>query len=107
MSSLLDIPREIRDIIFKLVLTATPPIHAHPTATSLLATNHQLHVETKESLLRLLGKGKLYRLDLLLFQEQDLRATWTFLPAHTRHIDTVEVDLRMEGGIPPNHFIQT
>ncbi|RYP42899.1 hypothetical protein DL770_011941 [Monosporascus sp. CRB-9-2] len=97
MAVLLNIPRELRDLIIRLVLLSgrPAPIDYHD-ASSL---NRQLHRETKDALERIPGRGRSYSLDLMLAREELLWPTWTLLPAYAQHVDSVDVTVRVVGGM--------
>jgi hypothetical protein len=123
MPVLLSLPRELRDIIIEVVLLARveppPSPAADPTprtdvsttcslrlpilppqvqysAYGLLLTNNQLHLETKDRLLRLPSP---YALDVMLLGDEDhydeLWPTWLCCPSRgLEKIDVVEITVR-------------
>ncbi|KAF2797237.1 hypothetical protein K505DRAFT_322728 [Melanomma pulvis-pyrius CBS 109.77] len=122
MSTLLSLPREIRDIIIDLVLASPSatqaqethyrrpltlsnsakirnrihvPIAQYPSGLNLLSTCRQLHAEAKECARRL----KLpYTLDLLIANETYIFPTWISCPPRTSNtISEVLVKLRLAG----------
>jgi hypothetical protein len=70
--------------------------YRRPESLSLPQTNKQIHCETKERLHRF-GKYLTYKLDLAIVNKQELRPTWTQVPAQVKCIPEVSVTLRNHG----------
>ncbi|OCK97250.1 uncharacterized protein K441DRAFT_16393 [Cenococcum geophilum 1.58] len=123
MKSLLDLPREIRDIIYELVLASkiaapfdppasytyyTPKPYENycptsfslkplrPASYGLLLVNHKVSQETREAIRRLASQTRLhYRLDCFFFTRPFFfHPTWIEMPAFIPRIDNIDVDFR-------------
>ena len=113
---LLSLPRELRDIILELVISAHAEPPSRPTlddaarkasvatnclqlpisqqysAYGLLLTNRQLHQETKTRLRQL---PTAYSLDVMMVNRKELWPTWTCCPARsTEPIDSISINVR-------------
>ncbi|RYP68280.1 hypothetical protein DL771_006782 [Monosporascus sp. 5C6A] len=111
MAALLDIPRELRDHIIGLAVLSGRPapigssiIHdaSGLTRAQIIEVYFASRNEIKRShdaLERNPGRGRSYALDLMLAKEEVLRPTWILVPAYTKHVDSVDVTVRIAGAM--------
>ncbi|GME42357.1 uncharacterized protein LTHEOB_10298 [Neofusicoccum parvum] len=125
-SHILDLPRELRDLIWEHSLLAVhaPPAIASPASiasayrqydswgeeanhyprrtrvnsTALLCCSRQVHVEVNDAIARLRAQRRLAcQLRILLRNEKHLFLDWTSVPAVSPHYDDVFVEFKMVG----------
>jgi hypothetical protein len=68
-------------------------------ALSLMLTNRQLFIETFEARERLFKVEKVFKMDLMFAQERAIWPTWVYVPAFSKDVDRLEVDLRIVGHV--------
>ncbi|MCJ1292959.1 hypothetical protein MMC34_004512 [Xylographa carneopallida] len=116
MANFLDLAREIRDLIYGLVLKAEigpppSPVENMPrnihglmplqkpvivNSTVLLLINQQIHHETKEVVHDLAKRGRItYKLDCMIVDGKRVYPTWLSIPAYSTIVSKVEVNFRL------------
>jgi hypothetical protein len=81
----------------KTVLNIPESITAN--ATNLLLVNHQLNIETSESIERLIAR--VLELDVIILDEILPLPTWLHVPTHHTNLDKVNVTFRISGRYDP------
>lgn len=132
LSHLLQLPRELRDLVWEQsLLAAHPPpaitspvdiaaayrqydswgeeaIHYPRTtrinSTALLCCNRQIHAEVRAAIERLRAQRRLAcSLRMLLRNEKHLFLDWLCVPALSAHYDTVHISFKIVGKPQPKH----
>ena len=75
-----------------------PGAYILSNALPLLLTNRRLNAETRSTIARLGDKVGCYKLDVMIVNEGELWPTWTCIPVLTRHVEQVNVTLRLYAG---------
>lgn len=120
-SHLLDLPRELRDLIWEHCLLAAHgpqaasvsdyrqydswgeesnhyPRRTHVNSTALLCCSHQVHAEMAAAIARLRAQRRLAcSLRILLRNERHLFLDWTCVPAVATHYDSVDIEFKLVG----------
>jgi hypothetical protein len=66
-------------------------------ALGLMLTNCQLFKETSAARDRLFAKEKVFKMDFMLAHERELWLTWVNVPAFSKDVDRLEIDVRIIG----------